>query len=69
MIIFYKYMNGYNLQVPFINDYMFFESIKKAVLKIEEEVRSIEEVRCFTSNKGDTSMRMLENVILPNEKI
>lgn len=26
----YKYMNGYNLQVPFINDYMFFESIKKA---------------------------------------
>lgn len=45
------------------------ESIKKAVLKIEEEVRSIEEVRCFTSNKGDTSMRMLENVILPNEKM
>ncbi|MGN0973256.1 MAG: recombinase family protein [Bacilli bacterium] len=26
----YKYMNGYKLQVPFINDYMFFESIKKA---------------------------------------
>lgn len=28
----YKYMNGYNLQVPFINDYMFYESIKKAGL-------------------------------------
>lgn len=28
----YKYMNGYNLQVPFINDYMFYNSIKKAGL-------------------------------------